>query len=1144
MKTRIFLHIVFLLFSLSGYTQISGIVNIYASVSRIYASVKTNVDSVVVNNLTGFKAGDTVVIIQMQGAKDSLINKTESTVIGYGPCGNFEFIIINKIIDSLVIFKNPLINNYVDSDKVQLIKVASYASAFISSADSIQAKSWDGSTGGVLAIAVNDTFRIDGIISAKNKGFRGSPATGSYKIKCGNNNVAYFKESYPSNAHDTAGLKGEGIEIADSGFIRGRGNIMNGGGGGCGYNSGGGGGGSYGEGGSGGFEPAICQDTLPTDSDRAEGGRYIYPLYSGLRAFLGGGGGAGVYDKDSLLIPSNGGNGGGLIFILADVITGTGTIIADGASINDTTTACGGGGGGGGSIFIDADTILKNITASVRGGNGGSTTGIFNNWAGPGGGGGAGLISCSQSFSNLKEDTTFGKEGFQESPNKGANSGGKGHSNGTLAFKLNGFLFNYLSENQQICVGDKPNPIIGSIPKGKDKFSYSWASSMDLMNWKSIASTKDYQPTSLDTTTYFRRIVTSDTIIDTSLVCIIQVYPAINNNSISAMDSVCEGSMTIVTGTTPAGGINNFSFSYSWIQSINYVSWNNINQYSDSITIPTTNDSIIYLKRIVTRGSGGFCNDTSKAIQVTVLSSIQNNFILADTTVCANQKVEPLKGKVNPITGGNNIYAYNWQYSSDDTTWTDLGGITPSYDPGSLSNSQFYRRIISSYDCKDTSNTVEIIILPPVTNNIILPMDTTVCKDDSIRITGSIPLGGSNTYSYQWLYSQDRVKIDSITSGNLINITTRELDSTYFYKRIVYSGYFNTCKDTSPAIRINIYKPASLTLINMDSSICAGDSERISLQFNGRLPWSLNYKMGADSFNYSNINSSVFSFSKQLSDNSSFGVVWIADSLGCFSRPELKDTIKVYQITRPYMDPDTSVCGIILNMIMPKPDSLLQSTSKCILYTSISDVIDTIVSIPFQKYGSDTLVWFVNNHGCKGSDSMMVMTWQIPSSIKTTGDTTFPYTNTIVLSAGQLTTGQLLWTTPMSDVNILHPEDTVTEVLNVKPGINKFRWTVSNGVCPVKQDSIIIYIKELTIPGGFSPNGDGKNDYFEIIRIDDLQNMELQVFNRWGIEVYHSADYKNNWDGKSNGTPLPDDTYFYIMKYNDIIYKGSVTIRR
>ncbi|MBK9487037.1 MAG: gliding motility-associated C-terminal domain-containing protein [Chitinophagaceae bacterium] len=49
------------------------------------------------------------------------------------------------------------------------------------------------------------------------------------------------------------------------------------------------------------------------------------------------------------------------------------------------------------------------------------------------------------------------------------------------------------------------------------------------------------------------------------------------------------------------------------------------------------------------------------------------------------------------------------------------------------------------------------------------------------------------------------------------------------------------------------------------------------------------------------------------------------------------------------------------------------------------------------------------------------------------------------------------------------------------------------------------------IPNGFSPNGDGINDVFEIPCAEG--NVLFSVWNRWGIEVYRNEQYLNDWDG-------------------------------
>ena len=104
-------------------------------------------------------------------------------------------------------------------------------------------------------------------------------------------------------------------------------------------------------------------------------------------------------------------------------------------------------------------------------------------------------------------------------------------------------------------------------------------------------------------------------------------------------------------------------------------------------------------------------------------------------------------------------------------------------------------------------------------------------------------------------------------------------------------------------------------------------------------------------------------------------------------------------------------------------------------------------------------------------------------------------------------------------------------------------------------------ICELFIPEGFSPDGDGVNDTFEILGITSkYPNFKIEIFNRWGNLLY---DYQHNgnsmsepawWDGKSNkkgalskNDGLSSATYFYVIYFNDGTKKpqsGWVYIKR
>jgi gliding motility-associated-like protein len=95
-------------------------------------------------------------------------------------------------------------------------------------------------------------------------------------------------------------------------------------------------------------------------------------------------------------------------------------------------------------------------------------------------------------------------------------------------------------------------------------------------------------------------------------------------------------------------------------------------------------------------------------------------------------------------------------------------------------------------------------------------------------------------------------------------------------------------------------------------------------------------------------------------------------------------------------------------------------------------------------------------------------------------------------------------------------------------------------------DTIFISITEgittLTVPEGFSPNGDGINDVLVVNGIGNFPDNSMQIFNRWGNPIFEAEHYDNSsvvWTGNSTGdmivggTKAPEATYFYILVYKD-----------
>ncbi|OIR00601.1 FG-GAP repeat protein [mine drainage metagenome] len=99
--------------------------------------------------------------------------------------------------------------------------------------------------------------------------------------------------------------------------------------------------------------------------------------------------------------------------------------------------------------------------------------------------------------------------------------------------------------------------------------------------------------------------------------------------------------------------------------------------------------------------------------------------------------------------------------------------------------------------------------------------------------------------------------------------------------------------------------------------------------------------------------------------------------------------------------------------------------------------------------------------------------------------------------------------------------------------------------CSVSQ-STVVKVEKLYVPNAITPNGDGINDTWEIAFLQNYPSCIVQIFNRYGQEVFHSIGYSKPWDGRLNGQPLPVATYYYIIKTNAAAkpLSGSVTIIR
>jgi len=90
---------------------------------------------------------------------------------------------------------------------------------------------------------------------------------------------------------------------------------------------------------------------------------------------------------------------------------------------------------------------------------------------------------------------------------------------------------------------------------------------------------------------------------------------------------------------------------------------------------------------------------------------------------------------------------------------------------------------------------------------------------------------------------------------------------------------------------------------------------------------------------------------------------------------------------------------------------------------------------------------------------------------------------------------------------------------------------------------------EFFVPNAFTPNGDGKNDYFKPLVVGYRSLDFFKIFNRFGEEVYSSQDLEVGWDGTYKNHLCDLGTYFWEISFIDRFgqkgfMKGDVTLIR
>ncbi len=271
-------------------------------------------------------------------------------------------------------------------------------------------------------------------------------------------------------------------------------------------------------------------------------------------------------------------------------------------------------------------------------------------------------------------------------------------------------------------------------------------------------------------------------------------------------------------------------------------------------------------------------------------------------------------------------------------------------------------------------------------------------------------------------------------------------------------------------------------------------------------------------------------------------------------------------------DPCASVQEVVSNTIVvwsnEEPTITITTTS-----TDVCEGDDVLIEAdPSGCTNGVVMTWYVNgNVLVSGSDSSIIVNTLLDGDIITceaqceescgnavvSNGITFNVT-TVDVEAGEdqiimqgssanldgSGSGTPVWSpdNTLNDPNIFNP-------IASPSSTTTYTLTVSENGCTASDEVVVSVYLPIIIPNTITPNGDGYNDTWRIIRAESYSGMDVNVYDRWGQRVYHSIGYTNQkpWDGTRSGAFLPAGTYYYVIDLKtgnkDLdLYNGTISI--
>jgi gliding motility-associated-like protein/uncharacterized repeat protein (TIGR01451 family) len=460
--------------------------------------------------------------------------------------------------------------------------------------------------------------------------------------------------------------------------------------------------------------------------------------------------------------------------------------------------------------------------------------------------------------------------------------------------------------------------------------------------------------------------------------------------------------------------------------------------------------------------SGPGCNNI-KSSSIPVSTAIGSNIINAPQSVCIGSTAVPLTG--NAVTG---TPVYLWQSSITSATagFATAAGTTngKDYTPAISPQSIWYRRIVNSGSCSDTSAAIMITVNPLLTPGVIAGNQAFCSNGDPVAFTQTTPAtGGAGTYTYRWQSSANNITFNDIAGATAVTYDAPVVSQTTYFRRMVSSTGSGCADMISDTLTVQISAAPTTANAGSDQTLCNVNATTLSC--NTPIAGSGSWRQISGPAAALIADSTLSNTGISGLTNGAFTFVWTIRNGVC---PPSTDTVLITVAPLPSAANaglDQTLCNVTSTTLGGNiPASGIGTWTQISGAGTVTFVNPNLGNTLVQglQPGSYLLRWAISSGNCApAADTVLIVVNALPTVANAGPDQTKNNSGVFTMSANAAAVGTGAWAVISGAASITDATNPNTNITLQPNTTAVLTWSVSNGNCPPSVDTVVLnYVRQ------------------------------------------------------------------------------------